>query len=154
MRKSKISDVDIDAMLGMLTDGLTYREVGEALGVPASTVSQVVANLKKEESSLLAYSKVQHLDLLGVQQRLLAGVTDEKIAEAPLQAIAAAFSAFKKGEQLATGRPTEITGLMGYLMHLEKEDRETVESNFDTAEDVIDVPVGDVASGTANSTQL
>jgi hypothetical protein len=41
-------------------------------------------------------------------------------------------------EQLIQGRPTEIHGLMGYLMHLEKEDIAEATSIIDNAGEVID----------------
>ena len=66
----------------------------------------------------------------------------QKIEDAPLQHIANAYGIFKKAEQLVTGRPTEIHGLMGYLMHLEKEDVEKANK------EVVDItPMGECTDG-------
>jgi hypothetical protein len=115
-------DIDVDLMLSLLSDGMSRKDTAAALNISPITLDAHVERLKREESGLLAYDKVHHLDLIGVKQRLVAGVTDEKIAEAPLASIASAYGVFAKMEQLIQGRPTEIHGLMGYLMHLEKED--------------------------------
>lgn len=117
--------IDTETMLELISLGLSNKEIAQQLEISIPTLLDRIEKLKKGESALLAYEKVQHLDLIGVQQRLVAGVTDEKIAEAPLGQIASAFGIFNKAGQLAQGRPTEIHGLMGYLMLLEKEDIES-----------------------------
>lgn len=135
--------IDKDLMISLLSDGMSRKDVAAILGVSAPTISNKIDELRKEESGLLAYEKVMHLDLIAVQQKCLNGVTEEKIAEAPLGQIASMFSATNKAMQLATGRPTEIHGLMGYLLHLEKEDLEKANSNNGDGE-VVD---GEVVDG-------
>ena len=131
----KPKDIDIDLMLSLITDGMSTKEVADTLGVSIPTINARVETLQKQEASLLAYDKVHHLDLIAVQQKLITGVTDEKIAEAPLGQIAQAYGVFNKASQLAQGKPTEIHGLMGYLLHLEKEDIEKV------TEEIVDADV-------------
>lgn len=127
----KPADIDIDLMLSLLGDGMSRKETSDALGVCPGSLDLAIEKLKKQENSLLAYDKVHHLDLIGVKKKLVDGVTEEKIAEAPLASIASAYGVFAKMEQLVQGRPTEIHGLMGYLMHLEKEDIVAAESIID-----------------------
>ena len=122
----KPKDIDIDLMLSMLTDGMSTADVADTLGVTVPTINARVEQLKKAESALLAYDKSHYLDLIAVKQKLVAGVTEAKITEAPLGQIAQAYGVFSKMEQLIQGRPTEIHGLMGYLLHLEKEDIKSV----------------------------
>jgi len=131
----KPKNINIDLMLDMLSDGMSRKDTAAALGIAPQTLDARVEQLRKSESSLLAYDKSHYLDLIAVKQRLVAGVTDEKIEEAPLGQIAQAYGTFAKMEQLIQGRPTEIYGLMGYLLHLEKEDIAKKNDN----EDVIDV---------------
>jgi DNA-binding Lrp family transcriptional regulator len=116
--------IDTDMLLDLLGEGVPRKDIADIFGVSAPTISNKIEELRKEESTLLAYEKNIHLDLIGVQQRCLSGVTIEKVADAPLGQIASMFSAANKAMQLAQGRPTEIHGLMGYLLHLEKEDIE------------------------------
>ena len=135
-------EIDMDLAISLLTDGMSKKEVAGIMGVSIPTLSARIEELKHEESNLLAYSKVQHLDLISVQQKLIAGITEDKIQEAPLGQIAQAFGVFKKAEQLIEGRPTEIHGLMGYLMHLEKTEREEVKQ-VDDAQDAQDAEYTD-----------
>jgi predicted transcriptional regulator len=144
--------LDENLLLDMITTGMSDADMAKVMGVSAPTIRNHINRLKDEESELLAYDKVRNLDLISVQRRLVEGITDEKIAEAPLSSIATAFSAFHKAEQLNNGRPTEIHGLVGYLMHLESEDLaskqevgESVDAEFDT---------GNVQSGQPEQLEL
>ena len=130
--------LDTSLMLDLLADGMNKKEVAGIIGCSPPTISAKIAELREDEASLLAYDKNKYLDLIGVQQRILANVTDEKLAEAPVQHLASAYSNFGKMLQLDQGKPTEIHGLMGYLMKLEQEDIAKKEAeNAET--DVIDV---------------
>jgi len=130
--------LDTSLMLDLLADGMNKKEVADIIGCSPPTISAKIAELREDEASLLAYDKNKYLDLIGVQQRILANVTDEKLAEAPVQHLASAYSNFGKMLQLDQGKPTEIHGLMGYLMKLEQEDIAKKEAeNAET--DVIDV---------------
>ena len=130
--------IDTALMLDLLADGMSKKEVADIIGCSPPTISAKIAELRKDESSLLAYDKNKYLDLIGVQQRILANVTDEKLAEAPVQHLASAYSNFGKMLQLDQGKPTEIVGLMGYLMKLEQEDIAKKEAD-NAKTDVIDV---------------
>ena len=120
--------LDKELMLDLIASGMSRKEIAEVMGVSPPTISNKIEELRREENQLLAYDKVHYLDLIGVKQRLIAGVTDDKILEAPLGQIAQAYGVFAKSEQLIQGRPTEIHGLMGYLLHLEKEDIAKIKS--------------------------
>jgi hypothetical protein len=134
--------LDTDLMLQLLTDGMTKKDVAAIMGVSPMTIDHRISDLKKEESMLLAYDKVHYLDLIKVKEKLVAGCTQEKIDDAPLGQIAQAYGVFSKMEQLIQGRPTEIHGLMGYLLHLEKEDiAKREKDNSVVADDAIDVTV-------------
>jgi len=116
-------NIDNDLMLDLITSGMSSREIAETMGVSIPTLESRIKELQNSEKALLAYDKVHHLGLIAVQQKLIDGVTDEKITAAPLGQIAQAYGVFNKAKQLATGGPTEIQGLMGYLIALETEDR-------------------------------
>lgn len=114
--------LDKELLIDFISTGMSRKDIAEAMGVSPPTISNKIEELKREESGLLKYDKLHHLDLIGVKQRILANVTEDKLIEAPLGQLAQAYGIFGKMEQLIQGRPTEIHGLMGYLMHLEKED--------------------------------
>lgn len=127
-------DVDTELMVSLLSMGMTKADVAGIMGVTSPTIEARINDLRKEENALLAYDKCRYLDLISVQQRLVAGVTDAKIEEAPLGQIAQAFGVFNKAEMLVQGKPTEIHGLMGFLLQLDKEDVETAKSKIDNGE--------------------
>lgn len=132
-RKQK--DIDEQLMLELIADGLPKSDIAEALDISVATLNSRIEKLKKAESALLAYDKNHYLDLIAVKQKLVEGVTQTKIDEAPLGQIAQAYGVFTKAENLIQGRPTEIHGLMGYLIALENEDRK----KLDTDKEIIDV---------------
>ena len=127
---------DTKMMIDLLADGMKQRDVASIIGVSGVTISNKLRELKQEESNLLAYDKNRYLDLIQVQQRIIANVTDEKLAAAPVQHLASAYAQFGKMEQLIQGKPTEIHGLMGYLLHLEKEDIEKANDVVDNSDAV------------------
>lgn len=133
------TNIDEDLLLELLSSGMTDAEIGDALNVCTLTVHRRIEEIKKNERPLMAYDKVRHLDLISVQQRLIQGVTDEKIADAPLGQIAQAYGVFDKAKQLATGGPTEIQGLMGYLMVMEEEERKSTEEPIDVTPEPKDI---------------
>ena len=146
-------EIDMNLVLDLLGDGMSRKDVAEVLGVSPPTISNRIEQLRKEESGLLAYDKVHYLDLISVKQKLVGGVTDSKIKDAPLGQIAQVYGVFSKMEQLIQGRPTEIHGLMGYLLHLEKEDIEAKQKTLagGNGDSVVDItPEGD--SGDASNT--
>lgn len=119
------TEEDKEQMLQMLGGGVPVNVVANFFGCCGDTVKRRIDEIRRDESMLLAYDKVHYLDLISVKQRLLSGITDAKIEAAPLGQIGQTYGIVAKMEQLIQGRPTEIHGLMGYLMHLEMEDIET-----------------------------
>jgi hypothetical protein len=54
--------------------------------------------------------------------RVLEAITPEKIADASLLDLAKAFKILKEAELGVKGEPFRITGLLGYLLELEREE--------------------------------
>jgi hypothetical protein len=119
----KPTDFDEELMFNLLAAGdLNKKEIAGVLGCSVATLNAKLEQLRADETALMAYDKVHYLDLIQVKQRIIANVTDDKLQEAPLGQLAQAYSVFDKAQALVEGRPTEIHGLMGYLLHIEKED--------------------------------
>ncbi len=60
--------------------------------------------------------------LTELQLRVLEAITPEKIADASLLDLARAFKILKEAELGIKGEPFKITGLLGYLLKIERED--------------------------------
>lgn len=90
---------------------------------PAS-VRKTTQELVSQKSDLEAYNEQQHLELIRLQNLLLEGITEEKIEAASLSEITKAFATLKDKQLVMTGKATSITGIVGYLIQLEKEEFE------------------------------
>lgn len=121
-----------------LSGGVAVLEEYQAPQVGALT-KQVDGILSKEKD-LLKYRDKQGLILTEVQAKLLNAISDRKIAEAPLRDLVSCYKVLKEKELVMDGKPTEIKGFVGYLMELEKEDREE-------AEGLIEINPKDVTDG-------
>ena len=72
---------------------------------------------------MLKYRELQSLQLTELQARVLEAITPEKIAGASLKELVGAFKILKEKELVVDGKPSDIQGLVGYLLHIEKEER-------------------------------
>jgi DNA-binding Lrp family transcriptional regulator len=124
------SEVDTEILSDLLADGVNRTDIARELGVTPPTLSKRITELKQKEGEILQYRALQTLELTELEAQILDAVTPDKIAQASLRELAAAFKIFKDKELVADGKPSEIKGLVGYLMHLEKE--EARESNTGT----------------------
>lgn len=112
--------------------------------IPAdkSTLDTQVTRLSNNEDSIIAYRKVHSLALTEMQAKVLGAISDRKIQEASLRDLVGAYKVLKEKEHLVDGKPTEITGLVGYLVQLEKEEKEEKEKEIViNSEDIIEEAV-------------
>lgn len=117
-----IEDVEIGEILGLLEEGVSSKDIAVRTGCSVSKIQQNVAALLRNQGVLEQYRSVQHLQLTEIQARVLDSITDEMLANANLKDLTAAFKVLKDKEQTDLGKPTEIKGLVAYLVHLEQED--------------------------------
>lgn len=115
-------DVGIEEIMELLEGGATSKEVALRTGCSISKIQQNVASLMRNQGVLEQYRAVQHLQLTEIQARVLDSITDEMLANANLKDLTAAFKVLKDKEQTDLGKPTEIKGLVAYLIHIEQED--------------------------------
>ena len=121
MGRPKI-DIDPDQLLDIALGGYTQKESAEILGVSAPTLSQRMAQLQEEQGVLLKYRVLQSLQLTALQARILENITPQKIQEASLRDLISAFKVLKDKELVIEGKPSEIKGLVGYLVAMEKKE--------------------------------
>jgi DNA-binding Lrp family transcriptional regulator len=114
--------VDEDLMLDMCLKGFTQSEIADELGVSVPTLAKRIARIQSEQGILLQYRSLQGLQLTSLQARILEAITPEKIANASLSELVAAFKILKEKELVIDGKPTEIKGILGYLIQLEKQE--------------------------------
>ena len=83
-----------------------------------------MTDLHAKKGIFLKYRSLQTLQLTELQLRVLEAITPEKIADATLLELAKAFKILKDAELGLKGEPFRITGLLGYLLELEKDEKD------------------------------
>ena len=116
------TEVDEEMLMDMLSQGWSRQDMGESLGITQPTLRKRIAALQKKEGEILQYRALQSLELTEIEARVLEAISPQKIHEASLRDLVTAYKILKDKELVSEGRPNEIKGLVGYLLHLEKEE--------------------------------
>ena len=106
--------------MDLLERGIPQKEIAVKLEITPPTLSKRIAELQKEQGVLLQYRPLQSLQLTKLQAAVLERITPEKIADAPLRDLILAYKILKDKELVIEGKPSDIKGLVGYLIELEK----------------------------------
>jgi len=115
-------ELSTETLLDLLERGFSPPEIAQHTGLTPPTIRQRIAKLQQDQGVLLQYRSLQNLRLTELQHAILEAITPEKIAEAPLNVLVQAFKILKDKELVMTGNPTEIRGLVGYLVELERQE--------------------------------
>ena len=115
-------ELDTEVVIDLANMGLTHKQSADELGVSVGTLSRKIADIQKKQGLLMQYRAIQSLQLTELQARVLESITPEKIADAPLRDLVVAFKILKDKELAIEGKPSEIKGLVAYLIELEKEE--------------------------------
>jgi len=117
-----LKKIDFDKLLGMAEKNLPQKTIAEELGISIPTLSKRMAEIRDKQGILMRYRELQSLQLTSIQARILEHITPQKINEAPLRDLVLAFKILKDKELNIEGKPTEIKGLVHYLLELEKKE--------------------------------
>ena len=112
--------LDPNLLLDMVQRGVPQKQAAQSLGCSVPTLQKRIAEITDKQGIILKYREIQNIQLTSVQARILEAITPEKINEAPLRDLVLAFKILKDKELAMTGRPSEIKGLVGYLVEIEK----------------------------------
>ena len=121
MPRPKI-EIDSEMLLDLQEMGLTQKETACELGINPTTLSKRMAEVQKKQGLLLQYRSLQSLQLTELQARILEAITPEKIEESSMKDLVLAFKILKDKEQVIEGKPSEIKGLVSYLIKMEEEE--------------------------------
>jgi len=113
-------EISPEQLLDLSLRGLNHKEQAVVLDCSPATVSKKIAQLQKEQGVLIQYRALQSLQLTALQVQILEHITPHKIASASLRDLVAAFKILKDKELAIEGKPSEIKGLVGYLVEMEK----------------------------------
>lgn len=143
-------DLDEETLYDLATKGLTQKEMADEVDVSIPTLSKRMAKIRDRQGILIQYRTLQSLQLTELQWKILENITDDKIQEAPLDVLVRAYKILKDKELVVEGKPTDIKGLVGYLVQLEKEEAALVAEDSD----VVDVEVEGVSHDIADEEYL
>ena len=115
-------EIDSEILMDLQEMGLTQKQASSELGISPQTLSKRIAEVQSKQGLLLQYRLLQSLQLTELQARILEAITPEKIEQAGLKDLVLAFKILKDKEQVIEGKPTEIKGLVSYLIKLEEEE--------------------------------
>ena len=105
-------EIDQEVLMDLALKGLTQKDIAKELDVSTPTISKRIDQ----------YRAIQSLQLTKLQAKTLEAITDQKIAEAPLRDLVLCFKILKDKELILEGKPSEIRGLVGYLVELERKE--------------------------------
>ena len=128
------SEVDMDKLVELSQRNLPQKEMAGELGISKPTLAKMIAQIRDKQGILLRYRELQSLQLTAIQARILEHITPEKIGEANLRDLVLAFKILKDKEQVIEGKPSEIRGLVGYLIELEKKESAGAKEAYTDAE--------------------
>ena len=114
-------ELNIETLLDLAERDLTQKEMSELTGVSIPTLQKRLADLQEKQGLLLKARDLRNLRLTELQMMVLEAVTPEKIANAELRDLMLAFKVLSDRENVDIGKPTEIKGLVSYLVSIEKE---------------------------------
>lgn len=115
-------EVDTEVLYDLMEKGVPKKNIAEELGVSVPTLQSRIADIQRKQGIIMQYRALQNLQLTELQARCLEAITPEKIEEAPLRDLVFAYKVLKDKELIDTGKPTELRGIMHYLIQLEKEE--------------------------------
>jgi hypothetical protein len=114
--------IEDDILYDCLERGMTIKDMSDTFDISCRRISKKMADIQSKQGILTQYRSLQSLQLTELQARVLENITPEKLAEAPLRDLMYAFKVLKENELVLDGKPTELKGLVGYLIQLEKEE--------------------------------
>jgi biotin operon repressor len=124
MENYKGTDIELNTEIlhDLLSKGVPKQSIATDLGISVHALNKTIAELQQGQGLLLKYRELQHLQLTGLQAKVLDAITPEKIEAASLIELVSAFKVLKDKELVINGKATSITGIVGYLVQLEKEE--------------------------------
>lgn len=114
-------DLSIETLLDLAERNLTQAEMSEITGVSIPTLQKRLNDLQEKQGLLLKARDLRNLRLTELQMMVLDAMTPEKIATADIKDLAVVFKVLADRENVDIGKPTEIKGLVSYLVQIEKE---------------------------------
>jgi len=114
-------EIDTEELYDVVERGVSTHDAAGLFGVSMPTLRSRIKDIQMKQGLLMQYRALQSLQLTELQARVLEAITPEKIEMADLKDLVFAYKILKDKQLVDDGKPTEIKGLVSYLIHMEKE---------------------------------
>lgn len=135
----RVEEFSTEPLMDLLSRGVPKKQIARDLSISVGSLNKTIAELQSGQGLLMQYRELQNLQLTGLQAKVLEAITPEKIECASLVELVTAFRVLKDKELVMTGKANNITGIVGYLVQLEKEEmgskQVVVADTYESAED-------------------
>ena len=128
------AEVDMDKLEELGKVNLPRQNMAGELGISHPTLTKIIGKVVEMKGILMKYRELQSLQLTAIQARILEHITPERISEASLRDLVLAFKILKDKEQVMEGKPSDIKGLVGYLIELERQESNAAVHEYTDAE--------------------
>lgn len=118
----KRKEVDTEILYDLVEKGTDRRDIAGELGMSTPTLSKRITEIQEKQGLILQYRALQNIQLTEIQASILEHITTDKIEEAPLRDLVFAYKVLKDKELVEVGKPTDIKGMMHYLIELERQE--------------------------------
>ncbi len=123
-RKSSFDNPgDVAALLDCIEQGDNKKQMRVRTGFTMKKLNNIIKDLQEKKGVLTHYRGVQSLQLTEMQARVMDALrSEDKIERSSAMELAQIFNILKKNELVLDGKPSEIKGLVTYLIDLEKDE--------------------------------
>lgn len=132
-------DCETEVLFDLIEKGAKRGDIAEELGMSSRTLSRRITEIQEKQGLILQYRSLQNLQLTELQATILENITTDKIEEAPLRDLVFAYKVLKDKELVEVGKPTDIKGMMHYLIELERQEAAGETPPESSSDDVTDL---------------
>jgi len=130
-------ELDTDVLFDLVEKGARKADIAAELGMSSRTLSRRITEIQEKQGLILQYRALQNIQLTEIQAQILDHITPDKIEEAPLRDLVFAYKVLKDKELVEVGKPTDIKGMMHYLVELERQEMAVTEKVIPAIEEQV-----------------
>lgn len=124
----KIVDIPEEDLVTLLQEGTRQKDIATMYDCSIPTVRAKIKELFQEEGIWSKYRDIRDIHLTKLQYKILTSISEEDIELASLAEKVNAYRVLQDKELVASGKPTEIKGLLGYLVKAEEKEKRIQEN--------------------------
>lgn len=146
---------DLERLIDMMQEGVPKKEIADSLGCSVTTLNKNIAEIREKEGILLQWRAIRSLRLTEIQAAILNNISPEKIADASLKDLVLAYKILaEKENEIEHPEKGKITGLVAYLLELERREFALRSGNTALGETIDVTPEDELPDDTSDVPQF